>query len=157
MSQGHDFINDMFGELDEFYPGSRRKRKPAVVVPKTDPDWDEDCYKKTLPNGRQLDFYTIGSLSKALNRPIPTLRQWMQRGKLPESPYRLPSKMDKSGKMVEGRRLYSKEMVEVTVELFRKAGLLGSDRIDWTLHQSLTSKIAEAWETIRAEENKTIN
>jgi hypothetical protein len=81
----------------------------------------------------------------------------MQRNKLPESPYRLPSKVDKLGRETKGRRLYSKEMVEVTIELFSKAGLLGSDRINWTLHQSLTSKIAEAWETIRAKENNITN
>jgi hypothetical protein len=78
----------------------------------------------------------------------------MQREKLPQSPYRLPSKLDKNGNVVEGRRLYSKAMVEITVEMFTKAGLLSADRIDWDTHRNLTSKIAEAWESIRAEENK---
>ena len=59
--------------------------------------------------------------------------------------------------MHEGRRLYSKAMVKVTVELFAKAGLLEIDRIDWNIHRNLTSRIAEAWETIRAEENKIDN
>jgi len=69
----------------------------------------------------------------------------------------MPSQIDSIGRHREGRRFYSKAMVEITIELFAKAGLLSTDRIDWTLHQSLTSKIAEAWETIRAEENKSIN
>lgn len=152
-----DFIEDMFSELDAYYPGSKRKRREPAPKVELDISWEKDFFEKTLPNGRQLKFYTIGSLAKALNSTIPTLRQWMQRNKLPESPYRLPSKVDKRGKVVEGRRLYSKEMVDVTVDLFSKAGLLGSDRINWTLHQSLTSKIAEAWETIRAKENNTTN
>jgi len=152
-----DFIDDMFGELDVYYPGSKRKRKEPVEKPVLDTSWEKDSFEKTLPNGRQLEFYTIGSLAKALNRTIPTLRQWMQREKLPQSPYRLPSKLDKNGKVIEGRRLYSKAMVEITVEMFTKAGLLNADRIDWDTHRNLTSKIAEAWESIRAEENKTIN
>jgi len=152
-----DFIEDMFGELEVYYPGSKRKRREPAPKVELDTSWEKDFFEKTLPNGRQLQFYTIGSLAKALNSTIPTLRQWMQRNKLPESPYRLPSKVDKLGRETKGRRLYSKEMVEVTIELFSKAGLLGSDRINWTLHQSLTSKIAEAWETIRAKENNITN
>lgn len=152
-----DFIEDMFGELEVYYPGSKRKRREPAPKVELDTSWEKDFFEKTLPNGRQLQFYTIGSLAKALNSTIPTLRQWMQRNKLPESPYRLPSKVDKLGRETKGRRLYSKEMVEVTVELFSKAGLLGSDRINWALHQSLTSKIAEAWETIRARENNITN
>jgi hypothetical protein len=153
----NDFIDDMFGELDVYYPGSKRKRREPVPKVEVDTSWQKDAFKKTLPNGKELEFYTLGSLAKALNRPTATLRQWMDRDKLPSSPYKLPDKPGKHGKMVGGRRLYSKAMVEITVELFAKAGLLGSDRIDWTVHQSLSDKISEAWETIRAEENKTIN
>ena len=150
-----DFIDDMFGELEVYYPGSKRKRREPVEKPVVDNTWEKDFFLKTLPNGRELKVYTLGSLAKALNRTIPTLRQWMDRGKLPQSPYRLPSKLDKNGKVSEGRRLYSKAMVEITVELFTKAGLLDSDRIDWNTHRNLTDKIAEAWETIRAEETKS--
>jgi len=69
-----DFIDDMFGELDVYYPGSKRKRKEPVEKPVLDTSWEKDSFEKTLPNGRQLEFYTIGSLAKALNRTIPTLR-----------------------------------------------------------------------------------
>jgi hypothetical protein len=153
----NDFIDDMFGELEVYYPGSKRKRREPAPKVELDNSWEKNFYKKTLPNGRQLEVYSIGSLASALNRTIPTLRQWMQRGKLPDSPYRLPAKLDKNGNMGEGRRLYSKAMVEVTIELFAKAGILNTDRIDWVLHRSLSNKIAEAWETIRAEESNSIN
>ena len=152
-----DFIDDMFGELEVYYPGSKRKRREPPPKVELDTSWEKNSYKKNLPNGRQLEFYSIGSLAIALNRTIPTLRQWMQREKLPDSPYRLPSKLDKNGNMTEGRRLYSKEMVQITIDLFIKAGILNTDRIDWVLHRDLTRKIAEAWETIRAEENKITN
>jgi hypothetical protein len=48
-------------------------------------------------------------------------------------------------------------MIDVTVELFKKAGLFEENPIDWSNHRNLSDKIAEAWETIRAEENKQIN
>jgi hypothetical protein len=81
----------------------------------------------------------------------------MEEGKLPTSPYRLPSKVGKNGKEYAGRRLYSKAMVDATVEIFAKAGLLEIDRVDWVLHRKLVDKIAEAWETIRAEEMQNTN
>jgi hypothetical protein len=97
-------------------------------------------------------MYTLGSLAKALGRPTKTVRYWVENGILPTSPYRLPSKQGANGAVYAGRRLYSKAMVEATVELFDKARLLGTVRIEWSLHRSLVDKIAEAWETIRAEE-----
>jgi hypothetical protein len=147
-----DFIEETFGGLDTYYPGSKRKRRePAVSAPK-ETSWEADSFEKTLPNGRQIQMYTLGSLAKALGRPTKTVRYWVENGILPTSPYRLPSKQGANGQVYAGRRLYSKAMVEATVELFAKAGLLGTVRIEWSLHRSLVDKIAEAWENIRAEE-----
>jgi hypothetical protein len=147
-----DFIEESFSGLDAFYPGSKRKRKePVAEIPK-DTSWETDAFDKVLPNGRQIQMYTLGSLAKALGRPTKTVRYWVENGILPTSPYRLPSKQGANGAVYAGRRLYSKAMVEATVGLFDKAGLLGIDRIEWSLHRSLVDKIAEAWETIRAEE-----
>ena len=149
-----DFFDETFGDLETFYPGSKRKRREVPEHMPTHLSWEDDFFKKTLPNGRELQMYTLGSLAKALHRPTKTVRFWVEDGKLPTSPYRLPTKVGKNGKEYAGRRLYSKAMVEVTVEIFAKAGLLGMDRVDWTLHRKLVDKIAEAWETIRAEEMK---
>lgn len=149
-----DFIDDMFGELEEFYPGSKRKRKEPVPMPEVDTSWEADATIKVLPNGRQIETYTLVSLARALNRPVPTLRQWMDRGKLPSSPYRLPSNVTKDGKEILGSRIYSKAMIKIAVELFAKSGILDSERVNWNTHRTLSDKIAEAWETIRAEENK---
>jgi hypothetical protein len=150
----NNFIDDMFSELDVYYPGSKRKRKEPVEKPILDTHWENDYTEKTLPNGSMVKMYLIGSLAKALSRPTKTIRWWTERGTLPMSPYRLPSTLGKDGQEYVGRRLYSKAMIDSTVELFQKAGLYEENPIDWSLHRNLSDKIAEAWETIRAEENK---
>lgn len=151
-----DFFDETFADLDKFYPGSKRKRREPVA-PKAPvvTSWEDTYFEKTLPNGRQLQMYTLGSLAKALGRSTKTMRQWLDKGILPSSPYRLPSKQGANGKEYAGRRLYSKEMVEAAVVIFTNAGLMDTDRVDWSIHRSLVDKIAEAWETIRAKEMQT--
>ena len=153
-----DFIDRTFADLDEFYPGSKRKRRDAA--PAKSPvisDWESNYFEKYLPNGEKVQMYTLGSLALAINRSVKTLRAWMDQGKFPTSPYRLPSKIGKNGEEYAGRRLYTKPMVEAVIEIFAKAGLLENDRVDWTIHRNLGDKIAEAWESIRANEINTTN
>lgn len=149
-----DFIDEMFSDLEVFYPGSKRKRREPIKPADKDLSWEDDFYEKTLPNGNVVQMYLLGSLAKALNRPVKTVRYWTENGFLPVSPYRLPSKIGKNGKEYVGRRLYSKSMVKKAVELFAQAGLLEQNPIDWSIHRNLSDKISEAWETIRAEETK---
>jgi hypothetical protein len=148
-----DFIDATFAELDAFYPNSKRKRR-AVAEPKVKEikPWDSRKFVKTLPNGKDADFYTIGSLSVALNRPIITLRTWIKQGHIPTSPYRLPAKSDKNGDQRLGRRLYTHRMIEVVVEIFAQHGILDTDRVEWSKHRNLGNEISEAWGKIRAEE-----
>ena len=149
-----DFIDEMFENLGEYYPGSKRKRREPAKATEVDTGWENDFYEKTLPNGQVVQMYLLGSLARALNRPVKTVRYWTESGILPASPYRLPSRIGKNGKEYVGRRLYSKDMIKVTVELFEKAGLLDVNPIEWSLHRNLSDKIAEAWDKIRAEETK---
>ena len=152
-----DLIDSTFSDLDEYYPGSKRKRKKSVpkkpeIVP--DDSWDSKPFMKTLPNGNEVEMFTIGALASALGRPVITIRTWIKEGYLPASPYRLPAKKDINGEDHQGRRLYSRAMVEKTIELFASAGLLHIKRIEWPLHRQLSNEIAEAWNNIRATETK---
>jgi hypothetical protein len=152
-----DLIDSTFADLDEYYPGSKRKRKEKVVkVIEVEPDaaWDIKPYKKTLPNGREVEMFTIGALAGALGRPVITIRDWIKKGYIPASPYRLPSKTDVRGKVHQGRRLYSRAMVEKLIELFYRAGVLHINPIEWLNHRQLSEDIAEAWMQIRADETK---
>lgn len=152
-----DFIDKSFADLDAYYPGSKRKRKPIVVKePEVTPDssWDSKPYKKTLPNGRDLEMFTIGALAAAVGRPVITIRSWIKQGYLPNSPYRLPSTKDINGEDHAGRRLYSRAMVEALIDIFTKAGFMDSKRIEWSMHQQLPQEIAEVWSQIRTTETK---
>jgi len=85
-----DEIDKMFSDLDSYYPGSKRKRRePKAPEVEVDDTWESKSYKKTLPNGKDMEFYTIGALAQALGRPVITIRQWIKTGYLPPSPYRL--------------------------------------------------------------------
>lgn len=151
-----DFIEKEFAGLDQFYPGSKRKRKMSVPSAKVVDTltWNERPTIKTLPNGKDVEMYTIGALATALGRPIITIRTWIKLGYLPDSPYRLPAKLDKRGKEVQGRRLYTRPMIETAVALFDSAGISQTNRIDWSLHRDLVTKIDEAWDKIRVQETE---
>jgi len=152
-----DFIESMFKDVDDYYPGSKRKRKVKVEPKKeVEPDvsWDARPRITTLPSGKDIELFTIGALAAALGRPVITIRAWLKEGYLPAAPYRLPVKKNINGNDHQGRRLYSRAMVEKVVELFAKAGLLYVKRIDWSLHRQLSNEIAEAWNKLRAEETK---
>jgi hypothetical protein len=151
-----DLIESTFADLDSYYPGSKRKRKPIVaktIEAGADVAWDSTPIKKTLPNGRDIEMFTIGALAAAVGRPVVSIRAWITQGYLPASPYRLPTKKDVNGKDHAGRRLYSRAMVEKLVEILDKAGLLHTKRIEWPLHRQISLDIAEAWSNIRATEN----
>lgn len=150
-----DFIEQTFSGLDVYYPGSKRKRRepaPPEITPKE--GWEKRSYKKTLPNGKEVDMYTLGSLADALGRPIITIRQWMKAGYLPSSSYRMPTILDKNGEERQGRRLYTKPMIEAAVTAFTKAGVLHRKRVEWSLHRQLTREIDEAWKSILASETE---
>ena len=110
----NDFIENSFSDLEEFYPGSKRKRKPLVKKEpdvKLDKTWDAKPYNKTLPNGKDIEMFTIGALSAAVGRPVITIRTWIKEGYIPASPYRLPDTVDKYGKSRPGRRMWSRAMI----------------------------------------------
>lgn len=152
-----DFIENSFADLDAYYPGSKRKRKaPVQKEPEVqiDKNWDAKPYSKTLPNGTDIDMFTIGALAAAVGRPVITIRTWIKEGYLPASPYRLPDTVDKYGKTNFGRRMWSRAMIESLIEKLDRAGLLYVKRIEWPDHRNLSKEIAEAWTQIRANETK---
>jgi hypothetical protein len=151
-----DLIDRLFSDPDDYYPGSKRKRR-AVVDPtattKPEVAWDSRPFVKTLPNGKDIELFTVGALAAALGRPFVSVKLWNQKGYLPTPPYRLPTKTDKNGEAHKGRRLYSRAMVEKTIDIFTKNGLLGLSRIEWANYHNVTVEIAEAWIDIKSTEN----
>jgi len=153
-----DYIDNAFADLDVFYPGSKKKRRESALPKTVDrvstQQWDAKPQVKTLPNGNDVELFTVGALAQALGRPFVSIRVWNEKGYLPKAPYRLPTKKNIHGEDHKGRRLYSRAMIETAVQLFIKAGLLEVKRIDWAVHRHLSIEIAEAWSQILANETK---
>lgn len=155
-----DFTDELFSDLDDYYPGSKRKRKSVktkedvIIEPKT---WDARPYKKTMPNGQDMELFTIGALADALGRPIITVRDWVKKGYLPTAPYRMPSKPNKNGDEHLGRRLYSRAMVESAIQIFNETGLSSVQRINWSQNKDVAFRISETWNTIRVQETNANN
>lgn len=151
-----DQVDKYFSSLDDFYPGSKKKRRP--VDPNAKPkkvkeegSWDANPQVKKLPNGNVVELYSAGSLCQALGRPIVTLRLWERKGYIPRAPYRLKS-IIVDGVKKPGWRMYSKAMIEETVRIFNSRGLLESPRIDWNRYPDMSIELAESWKMIHDQE-----
>jgi hypothetical protein len=151
-----DQVDKYFSSLDDFYPGSKKKRRP--VDPNAKPkktkeegSWDANPQVKKLPNGNVVELYSAGSLCQALGRPIVTLRLWERKGYIPRAPYRLKS-IIVDGVKKPGWRMYSKAMIESTVRIFNSRGLLESPRIDWNRYPDMSIELAESWKAIHGQE-----
>jgi hypothetical protein len=152
-----DTIDEFFATLDEnehetkdTYPGSRHeRRKPLPPAPVHTVEWDKNGYVKLI-GGRKVEMFTIGALAKALRRSPNTLRSWIKLGYIPQAPYRLPS-YEVNGKMVPGRRLYTRQMVESIMELFAERDLLTSKRVEWNAHKDLPGQIQSVWAALYEE------
>lgn len=105
--------------------------------------WDENPIVKTL-NGVEMELFTVGALATALQKKIVTIRLWEQKGYIPIAPYRLRSKT-LNGKKVNGNRVYTRELIEITMEEFAKRNLLGSARVEWKLLGDLTEVLTYRW------------
>lgn len=154
-------IDALFSEdtdpLGDYYPGSKRKRrepdpvveqrKAAVAEIKT---WDANPVTKHVIGGKQVELFPVGALAMALgNRPLVTIRLWERKGYIPRAPYRL-SKSIVGGKEYQGRRYYTRALIESAVEEFDKRGLLYAARINWAAHTDLPIALVERWKDITA-------
>lgn len=143
-------------------PGSKQTRRPSTSAADKkrakafgeSNGWDAKPILKTL-NGVETELFTISALAQALEKKLPTIRLWEQRGYIPIAPYRLRSKT-LDGKKVNGNRVYTRELIEITIEEFEKRGLLGSARVEWKLLGDLTLSLVERWRESTAR-NKSNN
>lgn len=132
-------------------PGSKKPRRTST--PEADVrrqkildgpvGWDANPIMKTL-QGKEVELFTISSLALALEKEIVTIRLWERKGYLPIAPFRLRSKQ-LNGKKVNGNRVYTRELIEITIEEFAKRGLLGSARVEWNQHHDLTEALVQRW------------
>lgn len=148
--RGDDDILRAFEGLD-YAPGSKNKRRETTPVADKrrkkilgqSNGWDENPIIKTL-KGEQVEVFTIGALAEALEKQIVTIRLWEKKGYIPIAPYRLRSK-SLNGQKVNGNRVYTRELIEITIEEFAKRGLLGTARVEWKHNSDLTEVLVRRW------------
>lgn len=149
--------------FDEYYPGSRRKRRPAnpEVTKKLRQAAEEGSLLskpivKTLHNGNTIELFSAGALAEALGRPLVTLRLWERKGYIPRAPYRMRS-IVVDGVKKPGWRMYSRAMIDSVVESFQSRGLLEVSRVEWNQCRDLSVEILDNWTKIHNEETKPKN
>ena len=148
-------VDEFLASVDSYYPGSKTKRRTAPEsVVKDDQGWRTKSVKKLL-NGEEREFYFPGAMALALGKTTVTIRLWERNSYIPNAPYRLPGYTSTSGKQVPGKRVYSREIIEVTIEEFDKRNLLGTARVEWKEHHDLTIALYERWKSVL--ENNTTN
>jgi hypothetical protein len=152
----NDEFDKLFKDLDDYYPGSKRKRRkpdPNVKPRKvsTPNAWNVDPQVKALPNGKVIELFSAGAMAIALGRPLVTLRLWERKGYIPRAPYRLKS-MIVNGVKKPGWRMYSRAIVEETIKCFQSRGLLEVPRIDWNKYPDLSIELMETWKRIHDQE-----
>jgi hypothetical protein len=144
-------VSDAFDAI--FYPGSKRKRRgtPEPTAPVA--DWElMESKKSYVIGGRSVHLYRISALAEAVSKSEITIRSWMRTGYLPsDSPIRLTAADSDDGLKRGAHRLFTKEMIQATVDAFDKRGLLGAPRIEWSLHPELPKEILAAWRRLAKE------
>lgn len=154
--RSNDEIEKAFADL-EYIPGSKKKRRepdPKVSRRKVGESngWDENPIIKTL-GGQEVEVFTIGALAHALEKSIVSVRLWERKGYIPRAPYRLRSKTLK-GQKTGGNRVYTRALIESTIEEFSKRGLLGTARVEWNQHDDLTDALVKRWKEITETESQ---
>jgi len=132
-------------------PGSKQQRRePTEKAVKRKKQilgesngWDENPIVKHI-KGVETELFTISALSQALEKEVVTIRLWEKKGYIPAAPYRLRSK-ELNGKKVSGNRVYTRDLILIAIEEFQRRGLLGTARVEWKKHQSLTGDIVRRW------------
>jgi hypothetical protein len=153
--RGQDEIDAAFADL-EYIPGSKKKRRdldPKVSRRKSGESngWDANPVVKTL-GGVETEVFTIGALALALEKTIVTIRLWERKGYIPRAPYRLRSKTLK-GEKTGGNRVYTRALIESSIEEFNRRGLIGSARVEWSQHEDLTEALVKRWKDITSTES----
>jgi hypothetical protein len=154
-----DLIDQIFGdepegEEEQFYPGSKKKRrekKPTIeFVPE---EWRDNYVTKWL-KGKETRMYPVGALATALGVSVQTVRRWSTQGKIPQAPFRLAANMMIDGRKVPGRRYYTQPLIEAVVDVFTERGIIGQGRIVWDEHEDVPIEIHEKWTRIINQSNQ---
>jgi hypothetical protein len=116
-------VLDRFSEDTEYFPGSNRPVVREPAAPKDETAWDAKP-KVYVVAGREVEFFTVGMLARALHREAVTIRKWEREGIIPKATYRGQS-VDPRGK----RRLYTRDQVEGMLKIAWAEGLMSGRKV----------------------------
>ena len=88
-----------------------------------------------------------------MEKSLVTIRLWERKGYIPRAPYRLRAKT-LQGKKTGGNRVYTRPLIESTIDEFAKRGLLGTARVEWNQHDDLTETLVRTWKVITSTESQ---
>lgn len=108
-------------KLSEFFPGSKTRipstptqaQEMTTTSSTKEDSWDSRVKTYNM-QGIPTEFFEVGSLAKALNRQVVTVRLWERNGTIPKSMYRSP----------QNNRLYTRAQIEGMRNIAQQEGLL---------------------------------
>lgn len=96
--------------------------------------WDREIPYTNPETGYTTTLYNINVVATYLGRTSQTVRKWEIAGTIPKTPFK-----------IEGKRLYSKEQVEILVECAEKAQISTGKKISQT---NFTRNVQLKWQEL---------
>jgi hypothetical protein len=135
-------------QFTDFFPGSKTPLNFEETIKETVKgleDWDSKPHIMTM-NGKEMEFFTIGQLGKALgNRSPNTLRKWEREGTMPRSFY-VKASDDPRGR----RRMYSRAMVEGMVRIAKEEGVFWPAKGSRLSETKFTERVVILFQSLRS-------
>ncbi len=128
-------MSDLFPEVKD-WPGNRvpknRSNKPAVSTTSHE-ELDLQGKFYTI-KGERIELFTIGDLSAAIRKRPVTIRMWESKGWIPKANWRSPAPNGHTIPNIpaRGRRLYTRQQVELLVRAADDFCLDNKAKADWT-------------------------
>ena len=146
-------LQALFAPLqDEFYPGSKQKRRESKEMrhervveerrqAKEEESWDAHPIEVGV-KGVKYEMFRVGALAKALGRDPVTIRAWMRKGWLPRNTYQTAPVVGSRGDA--GRRLWTRRQIEGIVQVAKEEGLL-DPKPPYVTETNFTRRVVAAW------------
>jgi hypothetical protein len=148
-----DDFERLFGkQQDEYYPGSKRKRRESQEVrherlveerrvAREDEPWDAHPLEVYI-GGARYEMFRVGALAKALGRESVTIRAWMRKGWLPRNSYQTKARVGTRGDA--GLRLWTRAQIEGITKIAQEEGLL-DENPPRLVETNFTARVIAAW------------
>jgi hypothetical protein len=121
---------------------AERAKAKALKVSTVNDAWDARPIVKTI-DGIQIEFFTIGSLAKALGRRVDTIRKMIYRGILPRERWRT----DGQGPVGQNR-VWTRAQIEGIVRIAREEGVLHADVTTRFESTDFTARVRELFDRL---------